>query len=174
VVERYRRLGLNPYQGNKLSKKLKAKKLIQYEEIKTFRGRLKIIRLTRSAEKLLAVKSSFNSTGSFEHEFWKHKIACHLKNKGFKVIPEYSLPDGGKTDILAIKNSKTLAIEIETGKSEVAFNIIKNLNAGFDKVFSLGISEEVITRIKEQLSKTNPELIDKCSLISIKEFLKTI
>jgi len=107
VVERYRRLGLNPYQGNKLSKKLKAKKLIQYEEIKTFRGRLKIIRLTRSAEKLLAVKSSFNSTGSFEHEFWKHKIACHLKNKGFKVIPEYSLPDGGKTDILAIKNSKT-------------------------------------------------------------------
>ena len=40
-------------------------------------------------------------------------------------------------------NGKRLAIEIETGKSDILYNISKDLEAGFDRVVCFSISEKL-------------------------------
>ena len=62
------------------------------------------------------------------HKFWKHKIAEYYRKKGFHVLVEEHI--NGKPDIIAMNKLAKIAIEIETGSSDVVGNIIKNLKTG--------------------------------------------
>ena len=95
----------------------------------------------------------FPRNTSFEHEYWKYKIAGIYRKKGYKVILEYSIGDGKKVDVVAEKDGKRIAIEIESGKSDGLYNIKKDLVEGFDEVISIflmkGIKGKILLRLKE-------------------------
>jgi hypothetical protein len=142
TVERYHRLGLNTYQGNKLKQELTNKDLIKTESISTNKGRLKVFDLAdRGKDELRKLgyeaRSHRFKNASFDHEFWKKRVAKYFTDKGYGVREEYPIGGGKSVDIAAIKNGKKVAIEIETGKSCPLHNIAKNQNRGFEKVISL-------------------------------------
>ncbi len=86
-----------------------------------------------------------------EHQYWKEKVAGRLRDVGYAVQEEYPIGNGKTADLLARKNGKKIAIEIETGKSDAVANIRKCLGAGFDRVLCLATSVQVKEVIEKQV-----------------------
>ena len=156
IVERYNRSGLSAYQGNKAKDLLIKKGLIRIEIISSGTGRIKILRLRPEGEKLAQTLGygieHLPKNASCEHELWKKKVADYLKNKGYEVEEEKSIGGGKATDIVAKNGNETVAIEIETGKSNETFNIDKNLKKNFDKVISVRLTKNPQKCFEDQFS----------------------
>jgi DNA-binding MarR family transcriptional regulator len=140
IVERYHRLNLSAYQGNKGKDSLTKQGLVQTETISSGNGRIKIVRLTPEGEKVAQTLGfgveHFPKNASPEHELWKKKVAEYLKTRGYEVEEEKHIGDRKFTDVVARKDGENIAVEIETGKSDALQNINKNLHKNFDKVVS--------------------------------------
>jgi len=140
IVERYHRLNLSAYQGNKAKDSLTKQALVQTETVSSGNGRIKILRLTPQGEKI-AENLGYEiqhlpKNASPEHELWKKKVAEYLKTRGYEVEEEKHIGERKFTDVVARKDGENIAVEIETGKSDVIHNINKNLHKKFDKVVS--------------------------------------
>jgi DNA-binding MarR family transcriptional regulator len=160
VVARYARLGVNRYRGNQIQNRLLDKKLISWRAVSTKTGRLKVLVLTDAGKTAIPdvkIEKVFNKNESWEHAVAKAKIAEHYKAKGYSVTMEYRLPGGRAVDIVAEKDGKRIAIEIETGKSDSLYNIRKDLEAGFDEVVVVAISQEVANRISAEINSLSTE-----------------
>jgi len=72
--------------------------------------------------------------GGPAHRYWCKLLADHLAKHGYDVTKEAPLGDGKAVDILAVKDGKRIAFEVETGKSDAAANVRKCLAAQLDKV----------------------------------------
>lgn len=156
VVSRYIRLGFNRYKGNKIQKELIDKGLIYWKPVSTKKGRLKVLVLTnrgKSAISDVKIEKIFDKRGSFEHEYAKFKVGEHFRKKGYWVTYEYKIGEGKTADLVAEKNGKKIAIEIETGKSDYVYNIRKDLEAGFDEVICACLSDKVKNDILSHLKK---------------------
>ena len=81
--------------------------------------------------------------GDIEHQYWKEKIADKLRERGYTVQDEHPLGNGKTVDLVARRNGRKIAIEIETGKSDAAANVQKCLDASFDLVLSVATSGHV-------------------------------
>jgi len=153
VVARYARLGLNRYQGNKLQKELLEKNLIYWKPVSTRQGRLKVLVLTdkgKKAIKDIKIEKVFHKQGSWEHEYWKYRVGEHYKKKGYKVTFEYKIGEGKSVDIVAEKDGNRIAVEIETGKSDIIYNIKKNLDYEFDEICVVILNEKVREKIQRK------------------------
>ncbi|MFB0562957.1 MAG: ATP-binding protein [Candidatus Lokiarchaeia archaeon] len=154
--ERYRRLGLNAYQGNKIRVALVDKGLIQIKDLPVRKGRVKIFELTdKGKEMLRGVGIDVNIShrkGGFEHEYWKTRVAEHFRKKGYRVIEEYPIGEGKAVDLVAMNDKERIAIEIETGKSDAVYNIQKDLKTGFKVIFCLVLNEKIKQKIEEMIS----------------------
>lgn len=152
VVARYTRLGLNRYQGNKIQKELLEKNLIYWKPISTQKARLKVLVLTDKGKKAIPdvkIEKIFNKKGSWEHEYWKFMVGEYFKKKGYIVMYEYNIGEGKPVDVVAEKDGKRNAIEVETGKSDSIYNIRKDLEAGFDEVVVVALDEKTKKKIME-------------------------
>lgn len=174
MVERYRRLGLNSYQGNKIKNELVAKGLAQESEISTTKGRIKIIRPTKKGRRMIGAADEDGSTGhgqpGLEHEYWKHALAEHFRTKGYTVEIEKPLGEGKAADLSATKDGERVAIEIETGKSDAIYNIQKCIEAGFDKVISFATNPEARQKIDEELGAAGLRGINRVKVASPTDF----
>jgi DNA-binding MarR family transcriptional regulator len=146
IVERYQRLGISAYQGNKAKDSLIKKGLVRIKTISSGNGRIKVLKLSPKGEKLADelgydVKHLPKNAG-FEHEYWKNRVADYYRNKGYEVEEEKHIGERKSTDIVTKKDGKNIAIEIETGKSNQALNIDKNLKKNFDGVISLSLAKK--------------------------------
>jgi hypothetical protein len=154
ITQRYKRLKLNTHYGNNLKKQLIEQKCIISRKVITGYGWITLFELTQKGRLILRdlgheVK---NTREGIVHRFWKNKIAKYYEKKGFKVfIEEYFIT--GRPDIIIMKQGKKVAIEIETGKSNIIYNIRKCLKAGFDEVFCVATNKNVEKKIKEELGK---------------------
>jgi hypothetical protein len=154
VVARYTRMGINRYQGNLIQSRLLEKKLISWKPVSTRKGRLKVLVLTDEGKKAIPdvkVEKVFHKSGSWEHEYWKQKVGDHYRRQGYEITFEYKIGDGKSVDLVAEKDGKKIAIEIETGKSDSIYNIRKDLEAGFDEVAVICLAEKVKNDILFQL-----------------------
>ncbi len=157
VVARYARIGINRYQGNHIQGKLLEKKLISWRPVATRKGRLKVFVLTDEGKKAIPdvrVEKVFHKAGSFEHESAKLKAGEHYRRKGYAVTYEYKLPGGRAVDVVAEKDGKRIAIEIETGKSDSLYNIRKDLEAGFEEVLVIALDK----RTKDSIERDTNNL----------------
>ncbi|MBA7639042.1 hypothetical protein ES703_46698 [subsurface metagenome] len=71
---------------------------------------------------------------SLEHEYWKKLVAQQYMIKGYKVEEEVPIGDGKAIDLVATKGNERIAIEIETGKSDVEGNLKKCKEVAFARV----------------------------------------
>jgi hypothetical protein len=159
IVDRYQRLNLSAYHGNKSKNSLTKKQLVQTETVSSGNGRMKILRLTPEGEKI-AQECGFEvkhlpKNASPEHELWKKKVAEYLKTRGYEVEEEKHIGGGKFTDVVAEKNGENIAVEIETGKSDAILNINKNLNKNFDRVLSFKLKNN--SKESKKLNTTKAE-----------------
>jgi len=99
---------------------------IKLFSISTFEGRVSYFDMTEKGEQLLGEmghKIERKRAGGPEHEYWKYRIAEHLKKLGYKVEVESPIGEGKTIDIMLAKDGQRLAIKIETGKSDALENI---------------------------------------------------
>lgn len=157
IVERYHRLGVSAYQGNKAKDSLTKQGLVHTETVSSGSGRIKILGLTPEGEKI-AKAYGFHvehlpKNASPEHELWKRKVSEYLKTRGYHVEEEKHIGEQKFTDIVARKIGQNIAVEIETGKSDPIHNIDKNLQKNFDKVVSFQLKNNSKESKKLDLTK---------------------
>lgn len=89
--------------------------------------------------------------GGTEHEYWRKFWEEKLKSEGWEVQTE-ALRLRGTADILAKKSGRTLAVEIETGKSNATWNIKQNLHSNFDEIFIVCTDEIAFKKVESQIA----------------------
>ena len=77
---------------------------------------------------------------SLEHTFWVNRAATHFEKKGCEVSLEYQVEGNGAIDVMAQRSGQKIAIEVETGKSDIKENLRKIKNAGFDRIVFMATS----------------------------------
>ena len=68
-----------------------------------------------------------------------------LEQKGYEVVCEHPIKGNGAIDILAQRPGERVAVEIETGKSDVKGNLEKIRNVGFDRIVLIATSPAATT-----------------------------
>jgi hypothetical protein len=86
--------------------------------------------------------------GGPEHEYWKYRVAEEMRKKGYLVEIEKEI-NGHNIDIVASSEQETIAIEIETGKSDAAINIRNDLQAGFQKVICVVLANNISKKLED-------------------------
>jgi len=153
TTQRYRRLSFSTRHGNHLQQFLLDKKLITAHVVSAVRGQAKLLELTKAAKDLLGSQENDpDRLGGPEHRYWKKRIADHLRSQGFQVTEEYPLGGGQTVDLVAERDGKRIACEIETGNSDASSNAQKCLKAGFDRVWVITTS----VRVRDNLTGKLP------------------
>jgi len=138
VTERHRRLGLSARKGTEIKWRLSKKGLVKQEKVSTPRGCVALLKLTDEGCTVLRYWGvpvrTLPKNASLEHEYWKKIVAEEYRMKGYDVGEEVNIGDGKAVDLVATKDGKKIAIEIETGKSDMENNIRKCRKAGFTNV----------------------------------------
>ena len=145
VTERYARLGLSADRGTKLTTQLVKRTMLQKATVTTGHGSITVLALTAKSRSAVAEEEGADSDhrrGGPEHEYWKHKIAQVLRPDGWDVALEQQTADGHYVDVVAERDGECLAVEVETGKSDVVANVRRCLEAGFDRIVVVATSRE--------------------------------
>ena len=174
VVDRYFRLAFSSYFGNKLTKSLVSKSLIQPVGIATGKGRVKMLWLTekgKEALKDLGMDVPTRGRGGPEHEYWKERVAQHLRNLGYSVEVELSIGESRTIDLVARKNQEIVAIEIETGQSNVVENVRKCLAAEYQRVTVLTTSRSLVPAVWRKLRAVQGLPLDRVEVQDVQPFL---
>lgn len=141
ISERKNRLGVSAYKIKKLKDGLLQKELVDEVPVNKGNSRIKLLALTDRGKRVMKGKGFNVDTswrkGGVEHLFWKEEVASLLRAQGFSVSLELPIGDGKTVDVVAERDGRRIAVEVETGKSDIIGNIEKVLGAGFDSVFSV-------------------------------------
>jgi hypothetical protein len=137
---------------------LVTKELVTTEEVATRTGRLSVLRLTKSGKQVTDPPQTNAKTlrqGGATHEYWKHKYAEVYKKSGYQVTLEEPVGNGKTVDLVARKDHRTIAVEIETGKSHVLANVRKCLAADFDQLIVAATSKQTESKIRALLENAS-------------------
>ena len=143
TVSRYQRLHFSRRRGNAIRQSLLKAGLIEAVAIATRSGQVVLYRLTQSGRAVcpsIGVDPGPPPRASLEHTFWAAQAARHFEAKGYQVRHEYRVDGNGNVDLLAERPGERLAIEIETGKSNIVENLRKLQDAGFDRLLVVATS----------------------------------
>ena len=152
IRERYRRLGFGDKKGNRLKEQLLNHGWIESQIVELGQTRKVLLRLTRKAKEALGIENEIPEYGSLVHEYWKHYWCQRFKEQGYQVT--FEVPrKSGSTDVVAIKNGEKIAIEIETGKSDVIWNVRQDLLFNYDKVLVVATDEKALKIVEEKLAR---------------------
>jgi len=159
ITERYCRIGFSFRQGIKVQKSLLKRNLIFINFAHSGKQRIKLLSLSERGRKALGIdQGRTDRYGGAVHRYWVKQIAEHLKAKGYEVTKEYPLGSGRTIDILARKNNRKIAFEIETGKSDILNNIRKCRDAGISDVTVMTTSAKAEERIKAACLNNNEHI----------------
>jgi Holliday junction resolvase-like predicted endonuclease len=93
---------------------------------------------------------------SLEHSFWIKKAVVFFEQKGYDVVCEHPVKGNGAIDILAKKPGEHVAIEVETGKSDIKGNLNKIREEGFDRIIVIATSPTATT-VCQKVIDSHPE-----------------
>lgn len=174
IAERYKRLSFSVYKGNRIRDTLISKEILNSYSLSTFEGRVNFLDITSKGEMVLrdmGYQIENKRGGGPEHEYWKHRVAEFFRERGYQVEIEKPIGEGKTVDIVATKEGERLAIEIETGKSDVAENIRKLSSKGFSKIWIITLNESVKKKLLEMADSMDEFENIKISVHSLKEIL---
>lgn len=151
VRMRYKRLGLSADKGNRLKSLLIENGILEEQEVKVGRTYKVLLRIIHEARDKLGLRK-YLGRGSIAHEYWKRFYAAHFKEQGYQVELE-GRRQNGRVDVLATNDNETVAIEIETGKSDVVWNVKQCLLSQFKNVLVVATDEGALDKVELQLAK---------------------
>ncbi len=151
MTQRYSRLGWSSRRGNALQKTLVDKQLAIAFDVVLPTSRNKALALTDRGRQALGLDSNTSYRfGGSEHRYWVERIAEHLRACGYTVEKEAPTDNGGFVDIVASRDGHTVAVEIETGNSDVRSNIEKCMAERFDDIIiatTSSAAHDAVTRM---------------------------
>lgn len=156
VTTRYKRLGVSARQGNRWKDALLKRELIVPETISGLSGWFRLFRITEPGiSELVRLGKAPRSgrAGSLEHQYWQTAIADHFRGQGWVVDVEHPVGGGRAVDLVARPSSDasdadSIAIEVETGRSDWQGNVQKCLDAGFGEVRCVTTRNELAVRMR--------------------------
>ena len=158
VVDRYHRLGLGARKGTGIQRRLIDQGLLVSESIALQGGTAKLLGLTDTGRQALGIREgASNRDGGPVHRYWKHRLAEHLCACGYSVEEEAPIGDGKTIDLVASRDGKRIAFEIETGASDAKANVRKCLKVGFERVVVVATSARILDTLARTI-RPRPEV----------------
>ena len=157
TVSRYHRLHLSRRRGNAIRQHLASAGIIEPVTIATRSGQVVLYQLTdpgRSVCSSAGIKTGPRPRESLEHAFWVSCAARHFQTKGYDVSCEHPVKGNGAIDLLAEGKGQKVAVEVETGKSNIKGNLNKIRKAGFDRIILFATSPAAITACQKAVDST--------------------
>jgi len=148
TVHRYQRLHLSRRRGNAVRQSLQSAGLIEPVPIATRSGQVMLYQLTelgRSACASVGIDPGARCRESLEHRYWVRRAAEDFAARGYEVTREHPVEGNGAIDLLAVRPGERVAVEIETGKSDVPTNLAKVRHTGFDRVVLVATNPQAVT-----------------------------
>ena len=150
VDARYKRLAWSADKGNRVKRMLLAKNLLSEEAVTINRTRRLLLRVPPFYRHALSSYPREQRRESLLHEFWKHVYAEQYSKQGYHVQME-APRHNGRMDILAHSSTTSIAIEIETGKSDVVQNVRQDLLSPVDQILVIATDTTVQAALIKQL-----------------------
>ena len=160
TVSRYDRLHLSRRRGNAIRRDLLAADFIAPVTIATRSGQVVLYELTapgRRACESRGIDPGRPHRPGLEHRYWARKVAQRFADDGYETSFEHALNGGGAVDILAERPGERIAIEIETGKSDIKKNVEKLRGAGFDRIVFVATSPSAVAACQLALTTCKAE-----------------
>ena len=148
TVSRYQRLNLSRRKGNAIRQDLTKAGIIEPVPIATRWGQVVLHQVTplgRAGCIAADIDPGPAQRPGLAHRFWVGKATEYFEKQGYEVTRDHTIANNGTVDLLAEKPGQRVAVEIETGKSDVDENVAKTLKAGFDRVVLIATSPEAVT-----------------------------
>ena len=169
TVSRYQRLNLSRRRGNAVREALASAGIIERVVIATRSGQVVLYQL---ADLGRTVCSSHHidpgpiSRESLEHKFWVNRTAKHFETKGYEVKREHPVKGNGAIDILATRPGEKVAVEVETGKSNIKENLNKIKDAGFDRIVLVASSPVAVSTCQKVVDAIDRDQAQVVELIT--------
>ncbi len=93
---------------------------------------------------------------SLEHQYWVMKVSEQFEKQGYEVTTEHPIPGDGAVDLLGERPGERVAIEVETGKSDIKENLVKLQGAGFDRVLFVATSPAAVSACHRAIEAADP------------------
>ena len=151
VQARYKSLGFSLAVGHKVKERLIERGLLTEKTVEMGKTRKTVLSLTEKGEGLLEEVEVYGNE-SVVHAYWKKFYNLRFKNAGYEVREEYERKNG-KIDLYATKGKEKVAIEIETGKSDVVKNLMADLMFGCSRVVVVATDEKAFGKVERDLAK---------------------
>jgi hypothetical protein len=163
-VKRFKDLGLKIPDGYRAIEELTAMRLITPLTIDGNR----LYELTAKGKESLGRKAFHRGRGGLEHRYYIEKIKEHyLGKEGFTFLEKDDI------DIVIDKADKTLAIQMETGKSDIQANLLKLCRYRADIKYVLATNRETEIRVKEILKGYLLPDRENIQIVYVKDFLQS-
>ena len=174
VVKRIQRLRTSRRKGTAALKALEIRGSIKPDNVSTGKALIKLYDLTKNGRALchqhnLGALPDITE-GGITHRYWTHHTAHALERTGWKTRRERQIDDSLTVDVLAEKNGRSLAVLIETGKSNVERNLHSAFKSGVQSVYVIAARPEVRQSIERRLSKAS-HISNAYRVLSTQEFL---
>ena len=156
VNARYRRLKVSTRRGQQLKESLLRQGVVESHDVATPRGKVTLLQLTEQGRRLakrLGVSSLPPRNVGPVHEFWRRHTVATLEKQGYTVQREVRIPGNGCVDLCATRGDERLAVEIETGASDIKGNLQKALEDGFTGVIVVAVTADAIQKVEDLLRR---------------------
>ncbi len=156
TVSRYQRLHLSRRRGNAIRQSLLASALIEAVTIATRSGQVVLNQLSdggRTVCSRLEVDPGPPLCTSLEHQYWVNMVSNQFERKGYTISHEHQIKGNGAVDVLAERPGERVAIEVETGKSDIKANLTKLRGKGFDRIMLVATSPAAVSACHKALDE---------------------
>ncbi|GAG04934.1 unnamed protein product, partial [marine sediment metagenome] len=164
VKERYKRLDLSAGSGNRLKEQLLDQGWLEDQVVELGRTRKVLLRLAKEGKLALGLDATNPERASLVHEYWKRFYAQRFQEQGYAVRLE-APRKSGTVDVLAVKNGESVAVEIETGKSDFVRNVKQDLLSGFDKILVVATDEKALGKVERELARAGMIIPDRIEVV---------
>jgi len=169
TVSRYQRLNLSRRRGNAIRETLTSAGVIERVVIATRSGQVVLYQLTEHGRTFCSshnIESEPRPRESLQHRYWVNKAARHFEKKGYDVSCEHPVKGNGAIDVLAERPGEKVAVEVETGMSNIKANLDKIGKAGFDRIILVATSAAAVTSCQKVIKTANQALVSKIELLN--------
>lgn len=125
--------------------------------------------LTDAGFKVLEKRDVKINESNFEHSFWQNRIAEHFKEFNPRIEKKIN---GKKIDVVIEYDGRLIAIEIAMTDAYEKQNIIKDLEAGCEKVIIACKNKTVLKKVNIIIESLDPGKKDKAKACLLSEITK--
>ena len=161
TVSRYQRLNLSRRRGNAIRQHLDKAAIIEAVPIATRSGQVVLYQIAdwgRSICSSIGIELDLKLRESLEHRYWVKKAAAYFNKEGFETTREHPIKGNGAIDLLAERPGLRIAVEVETGKSDIKENLAKTQKGDFSRVVLIATSPTAVTACQNAIEKTKSKI----------------